>query len=95
MTKNTLSIKPLNKFTILKLAPKENKTAGGIILNQEKREQTGVVVAAGKDCAIVKEGDKVMFQLGDFKLIAHDSLPNDGEYAMVLEDHIIGIFEND
>src|SRR4029078_4075118 len=62
-----LSVTPLHDRVIVKPAPAEEKTAGGIIIPDTAKEkpQRGVVIAAGpgkKDEPVtVKEGDTVLY----------------------------------
>ena len=62
-----LSVTPLHDRVIVKPAPAEEKTAGGIIIPDTAKEkpQRGVVIAAGpgkKDEPMaVKSGDKVLY----------------------------------
>lgn len=86
-------LQPIGKNVLLKIAPVNDKTAGGIIIKHGKREQKGEVIAKGNQVTLVNEGQTVYFQHGDFKLIKHKSVPDDADYAIVLEDHIVGILE--
>jgi chaperonin GroES len=64
---NNLSATPLHDRVIVKPAPAEEKTAGGIIIPDTAKEkpQRGVIVAAGpgkKDEPLtVKKGDTVLY----------------------------------
>jgi len=64
---STLHLKPLQDRVIIKPAPAEERTAGGIIIPDTAKEkpQRGTVVAAGpgkKDEPVtVKEGDTVLY----------------------------------
>jgi len=64
---NNVKAVPLHDRVIIKPAPAEEKTAGGIIIPDTAKEKplTGIVLAAGpgkKDEPVsVKAGDKVLF----------------------------------
>jgi chaperonin GroES len=64
---NNVSATPLHDRVIIKPAPAEQKTAGGIIIPDTAKEKPlkGVVVAAGPgkkdDPVTVKQGDTVLF----------------------------------
>jgi len=64
---SALQLKPLHDRVIIKPAPAEEKTAGGIIIPDTAKEkpQQGTVVAAGPgkkdDPVTVKEGDTVLY----------------------------------
>jgi chaperonin GroES len=64
---STLHLKPLQDRVVIKPAPAEERTAGGIIIPDTAKEkpQRGTVVAAGpgkKDEPVtVKEGDTVLY----------------------------------
>jgi len=64
---STLHLKPLQDRVIIKPAPAEERTAGGIIIPDTAKEkpQRGTVVAAGpgkKDEPVtVKQGDTVLY----------------------------------
>jgi chaperonin GroES len=64
---NNNQVKPLHDRVIVKPAPAEDKTAGGIIIPDTAKEkpQRGVVIAAGpgkKDEPVtVKEGDRILY----------------------------------
>lgn len=64
---STLHLKPLHNRVIVKPAPAQEKTAGGIIIPDTAKEkpQRGTVVAAGpgkKDEPVtVKKGDTVLY----------------------------------
>ncbi|MBV4358715.1 co-chaperone GroES [Pinibacter aurantiacus] len=64
---NNVSATPLHDRVIIKPAPAEQKTAGGIIIPDTAKEkpQQGIVVAAGpgkKDEPVtVKQGDTVLY----------------------------------
>jgi chaperonin GroES len=67
MAKSKLNVTPLHDRVIVKPAPAEEKTAGGIIIPDTAKEkpQRGVIVAAGpgkKDEPVtVKIGDTVLY----------------------------------
>lgn len=95
-TKDTsIKIKPVGNLLIVKLADVQETTASGIILskNTQKREQICEVVAIGCDIDLVKVGDRILLENGQWRKLAHDSLPQDGDYAMAKQEHIIGIFD--
>jgi chaperonin GroES len=64
---STLQITPLHDRVIVRPAPAEEKSAGGIIIPDTAKEkpQRGIVIAAGpgkKDEAVtVKKGDQVLY----------------------------------
>mgnify|MGYP001584156690 CR=1 FL=1 len=89
-----MNLLPINDYVIVKIPPKKQKVStGGIICgNTETREQSGVIVAIGprvKDKEL-KIGNKIFFQLGDFKIV--HTAPNE-ELAAVSEQHIVGVIE--
>lgn len=88
-------LKPIKNNILIKLAPRTNQTASGIILSREKREQWAEIVDLGSsvDTKTFKIGQRIMVELGKFKLVdVNDGEPN-REYAIVDQDYIIGIFE--
>ncbi len=64
---NNVKAVPLHDRVIIKPAPAEEKTAGGIIIPDTAKEKplTGIVLAAGpgkkEEPVSVKPGDKVLF----------------------------------
>jgi chaperonin GroES len=64
---STLNLAPLHDRVVVKPAPAEDKTAGGIIIpdTAKERPQRGTVVAAGPgkkdEPTMVKEGDTVLY----------------------------------
>ncbi|GGH73372.1 chaperonin GroES [Filimonas zeae] len=64
---NNNQVKPLHDRVIVKPAPAEDKTAGGIIIPDTAKEkpQRGIVLAAGpgkKDEPVtVKQGDRILY----------------------------------
>lgn len=81
-----------DKILIDPIIEKEQKTASGIILPDDKKKRIyqGTVISAGTDeNNTVKEGDLVFF---DF-IKAVDINVNGFDYMMVKEEDIIGIFE--
>lgn len=62
-------MKVLKDKVLIKLEKPDNKTAGGIILLDQKQNLLkGLIVSIGKDVSIVKVNDKVMFY--DFESIS-------------------------
>ena len=92
MTKN-VNITPLHDRVIVKAAPAEEKTAGGIIIPDTAKEkpQRGTVVAAGpgkKDEPMtVKSGDSILY--GKY---AGTEVSFDGEeYLIMRESDILAV----
>lgn len=83
------NFKPLNDYIVLELAPKSNMK-GSIIITNEVREQWGIIVSVGPKVKDVYVGQKVQFEHGQFKPLQKDG---EKEYALVKEEHVIGIFE--
>ena len=92
-------IKPLNDKVLLKIVTIENKTASGIILTTEVKEENniGVVVAVGdgkivdgkRVLPIVKKDDKVIFD----KYAAIEVEYLNEKYLIVPEADILAIIE--
>lgn len=89
-------MKPIADRVVIKPAPAEEKTQGGIIIPETAKEkpQMGEVVATGpgKDgkSMTVKKGDKVLY--GKY---AGQELSYEGEdYLIVREDDILVILED-
>lgn len=76
-------INPLNNYITVKLADKETKTKGGILLSNEAQEsvEEGKVIHAGT-CKFVKKGDTVFFK--DY------SVEKSADHTFVKEDEILG-----
>ena len=87
------SIKPIGKYVLVELAPVTNKTTAGLILVTPKREPIALIIAVGPKVTEVEVGDEILFQNGDFKLVQHKNLPDGADYALIHEDHIIGVFD--
>ena len=87
--------------------PKEKKTESGIIyaLNNDKTEDgqrerlvyDGYVVAVGPDCTRVKVGAHVVLPIGTGAMVQYrwHTQPADRKFARVIEDNLLGIFENE
>lgn len=87
------SVTPLHDRVIVKPAPAEEKTAGGIIIPDTAKEkpQRGTVVAAGpgkKDEPVsVKSGDVVLYG----KYAGTEITIDGGEYLIMRESDILAI----
>jgi chaperonin GroES len=57
-------LKPIGKRVIIKKVEAEEKTASGIVLPSQAKEQPQIaeVVAVGAEVTEVKEGDKIVFK---------------------------------
>ena len=88
-----LSITPLHDRVIVKPAPAEEKTAGGIIIPDTAKEkpQKGTVVAVGNgkkdEPMTVKIGDTVLYG----KYAGTDLKFNGKDYLIMREDDILAI----
>lgn len=90
---NKVSVTPLHDRVIVKPAPAEEKSAGGIIIPDTAKEkpQRGTVIAAGPgkkdEPVMVKEGDTVLY--GKY---AGTEITIDGqEYMIMRESDILAI----
>ncbi|HOV71825.1 MAG TPA: co-chaperone GroES [Dysgonamonadaceae bacterium] len=90
-----MKVKPLADRVLVKPAPVEEKTAGGIIIPDTAKEKPlkGEVVAVGKGTKdeemVVKEGDKVLY--GKY---AGTEIEIDGEaYLIMRQSDILAIIE--
>ena len=90
---NNLKIKPLHDRVIVRPAPAEQKTAGGIIIPDTAKEkpQRGVIIAAGpgkkEESLTVKNGDTVLYSK-----YAGTEIRIDGEDLLIMrESDILGI----
>ena len=93
-------IKPLAGYVLIEPAPKETKTASGILLPEsaEEKPQEGKVIACGDDMVLengktmkapVKVGDKVVY-----KKWGGDEIKVDGkELKLVKFDDLMAILE--
>ncbi len=88
-----VSFKPINDRVVVKPAPAEEKTKGGIIIPDTAKEQPqmGEIVAVGpgkEDYKMhVKEGDKVLFG----KYAGQKFEYNGEEYLVMREDEILAV----
>lgn len=88
-------MRPINDRVVIKPAPAEEKTKGGIIIPDTAKEkpQRGEVVAVGPG----KEGNLMTVQVGDIVLYgkyAGQELNYDGEdYLIMREDDILVILQ--
>ena len=86
-------MKPINDRVVVKPAPAEEKTAGGIIIPDTAKEkpQRGEVIAVGPG----KEDSKMTVQVGDIVLYgkyAGQELQHQGhDYLIMREDDILVI----
>lgn len=84
---NNLKVTPLHDRVIVKPAPAEEKTAGGIIIPDTAKEkpQRGVIVAAGpgkkEEPMAVKNGDTVLY--GKY---AGTEIQIDGESLLIMRE---------
>ena len=86
---------PMRGFVLVMMDPVQTQTTGGILLpgGRETRSQCCTVASCGEDITEVTDGDRIYIQLGDFKKIPPEFSPDaEHEYAIVKEDHIIGVF---
>jgi len=89
-------MKPINDRVVVKPAPAEEKTKGGIIIPDTAKEkpQRGEIVAVGPG----KDGNLMTVQVGDIVLYgkyAGQELNYNGEdYLIMREDDILVILEN-
>lgn len=86
-------MKPINDRVVVKPAPAETKTAGGIIIpdTAQEKPQKGTVIAvgAGKEgvALTVKEGDVVLYGKYAGQEIKHEG----ADYLIMREDDILVI----
>jgi len=91
--KYILSMKPINDRVVVKAAPAEEKTSGGIIIPDTAKEkpQKGEVIAVGpgKDgnAMTVKKGDTVLYG----KYAGQEITYKGKEYLIMREDDILVI----
>ncbi len=91
-----MNLKPINDRVVIKPAPAEEKTKGGIIIPDTAKEkpQRGEVVAVGPG----KEGKPVSVKPGDIVLYgkyAGQEFTLDGEdYLIMREDDILVVLES-
>lgn len=90
-------MKPINDRVVIKPAPAEEKTKGGIIIPDTAKEkpQRGEVIAVGPG----KDGNLMTVQVGDIVLYgkyAGQELNYDGqEYLIMREDDILVILNSE
>lgn len=90
-----MKLKPINDRVVVKPAPAEDKTKGGIIIPDTAKEkpQRGKVVAAGPG----KDGEKLTVKKGDTVLYgkyAGQELHYDGDDLLIMrEDDILVILD--
>ena len=88
-------MKPINDRVVVKPAPAEEKTAGGIIIPDTAKEkpQRGEIVAVGPG----KEGNSMTVSVGDIVLYgkyAGQELSHNGQdYLIMREDDILVILD--
>jgi chaperonin GroES len=93
MAKKLLNITPLHDRVVVKPAPAEEKTAGGIIIPDTAKEkpQRGTVVAAGNgkkdEPLVVKVGDTVLYG----KYAGTELQLEGGDYLIMRESDILAI----
>ncbi|MDD2226101.1 MAG: co-chaperone GroES [Dysgonamonadaceae bacterium] len=90
-----MKVKPLADRVLVKPAPIEEKTAGGIIIPDTAKEKPlkGEVVAVGQGTKdeemVVKEGDKVLYG----KYAGTEIEIDDEEYLIMRQSDILAIIE--
>ena len=90
-----MKVKPLADRVLVKPAPVEEKTAGGIIIPDTAKEKPlkGEVVAVGQGTKdeemVVKEGDKVLYG----KYAGTEIEIDDEEYLIMRQSDILAIIE--
>ncbi len=90
-----MKVKPLADRVLVKPAPIEEKTAGGIIIPDTAKEKPlkGEVVAVGQGTKdeemVVKEGDKVLYG----KHAGTEIEIDDEEYLIMRQSDILAIIE--
>jgi chaperonin GroES len=100
MQEIAMKIRPLQDHVIVKRAPEDEQTKGGIIIPDTAKEKplTGTVIAVGsgkllKDGKlrppVVKAGDRVMF----VKYTGAEVKLDGEEHLMLREDDILGVIE--
>lgn len=93
-----MNVKPLGEKLLIKRVEAEGKTAGGIVLPDTAKEKPteGKVVALG-DGKLLKNGERVKFQvtIGDrvvFNSYGGTEVKIDGEeYLLISEDDVLAI----
>lgn len=87
-------INPTRGFLLVEMGEVKSKTVSGIILPTSRETRTAIckVITLGKDVTLVKVGDLIHIQNGDFKLVGDKYSPEGKEYAIVKEDHVIGVY---
>jgi chaperonin GroES len=92
---NSMKLKPINDRIVVKPAPAEEKTKGGIIIPDTAKEkpQRGEVVAVGPG----KDGNLMTIQVGDVVLYGKYSgqeLNYDGnDYLIMREDDVLVVLQ--
>lgn len=101
MATKTVTLKPLHDRIVVEAEPREEKTAGGIILPDTAQEKPmiGVVAAVGTGKVLengtvipleVKVGDKVLY--GKY---AGTEVKVDGEKFLIMQEReLLGVFES-
>jgi len=87
-------LQPILKGVLVKLEKVKDTTDSGIVLPEtmNTRDQFADVIAVGKDVTIVKPGDRILMDHGEFKIIKHSSLTSSEQFAIIQENKISGIF---
>lgn len=87
-----IKFRPVTDRVIVRLEPKRQKTAGGIIKVEtvEMPRNSGIVVGIGPEVrADIKIGDKVLFHV-------FDELPTyDPDVVVLRETSLLGVIEDD
>jgi len=85
-----MKFNPLNDYVLIKQDEASNKIGSIIVESVANRPpQSGTVLAVGTKCIDVTVGNVVQFELGEFQKVKLD----DGDFILVKESKIIGIFE--
>ena len=83
---------PIGEFLLIKQDPGSNKIGSIIVETVSNRPpQSGTVLLCGSKCVNVVKGDRVQFELGEFRKVILDGT----EYLLVKESKIIGVFEKE
>jgi chaperonin GroES len=96
-----MKIRPLQDHVIVKRAPEDEQTKGGIIIPDTAKEKplTGMVIGVGSGKLlkngtvrplVVKAGDRVMF----VKYTGAEVRLDGEEYLMLREDDMLGVLED-
>lgn len=88
-------LKPIKATMLVKLAPKSDTTASGLILARPKRDIWMEIVDKGSTVSPEYTiGQKVVVELGKFRIVQTELSTDTAEYAIINESDIIGIMED-